>query len=280
MLIKRIKKELSFRLGNIIPIEIKKGLCRGMKLYGNLFYNRRQQELYAEEILYVNIDLDGKIVIEAGSHLGAYTMFFAKAVGKGNVMAFEPNPFLFTLLTRNINKNSFTNVLAINAGLSNVSGQMRLISPRHNMSKGTFKLDKQELMKKAEAPFIEKNVPVTTIDQALNDHSIQRVDFVKIDTEGYEPFIIMGMSSTLQKHKPLIYFEIHGLNKDQKQADLKQIYDFLWVFNYRIEKLAKDSCEINYENLIEQEGGGFLAWPADKKPDFIIGEILKDHGSL
>jgi hypothetical protein len=73
-----IKKEIALQVSKCMPIKIKKGISANKLLYGNLFYNRRPEELYEEELFYKNIDLKDKIIIEAGAHIGIYTMFFFK----------------------------------------------------------------------------------------------------------------------------------------------------------------------------------------------------------
>jgi FkbM family methyltransferase len=259
MNIQTLKNEIALQISRFVPVEIKKGLGQGRKLYGNLFYNRRPPEFSAEESLYSKLDLKGGVVIEAGAHLGIFTMYFAGAVGRGKVLAFEPNPQVFAFLKKSIKRNGLNNVVAVNAGLSDGPGSMRFVSWRYNTAKGTFKPDKHEMMKKKGALFLEKDVPVTTIDRAVADHDLRRVDLVKIDTEGFEPFVIEGMEETINRHRPVIYFEIHGMDGIQKGSDLKRIYDFLKPRGYRIEKPAGDYVSVSEESLGCGDGGGYVA---------------------
>jgi FkbM family methyltransferase len=254
------KKELALHISKIIPVKIKYGISTGMLLYGNLFYNRRPVELSKEELFYKNLDLKDKIIIEVGAHIGIYTLFFAKQVGNGKILAFEPNPITFYFLRKNLKKNLLSNALTINAGLSNEKGELYFAAKRYNMAKGTFKTDKQELMIEQDIPLIEKKIPVKTIDKIVDDYSLKRVDFVKIDTEGFEPFVIEGMSNTLKNYQPYIYFEIHGLSDEQKQEDLQKVFNFLKKFNYHVSKLANGLPEIDEENISEFSGGGYVAY--------------------
>jgi FkbM family methyltransferase len=266
MNIQSLKNEIALQISRFVPVEIKKGLSRGSKLYGNIFYNRREQEPFEEESFYSALELRGGVVIEAGAHLGVFTMYFAGQVGGGKVLAFEPNPQVFTFLVKNIRRNGLRNVVAVNAGLSDKPGYVRFVSWRYNTAKGTFKSDKQEMMKKRGIMFLEKDAPVTTIDQVVSDYHLERVDLVKIDTEGYEPLVIEGMEETLLRHRPLIYFEIHGLDGSQKEADLKRIYAFLSPRGYRIEKLAKCPVDMSEEDLGCRKGGGYVATYVKEAP--------------
>ena len=99
---KLFKNEIAFHLSRFIPIQIKNGLSSGIRLYGNLFYNRRSKELYDEEIFYKNLYLKDKVIIEAGAYIGIYTMFFATKINHGTILAFEPNPVSFYFLNKNL----------------------------------------------------------------------------------------------------------------------------------------------------------------------------------
>jgi len=45
------------RISRIYPIPVKCGISAGMRLHGSLFYNRRPEALYEEELLYKRLDL-------------------------------------------------------------------------------------------------------------------------------------------------------------------------------------------------------------------------------
>ncbi|OFW52515.1 MAG: hypothetical protein A2163_08190 [Actinobacteria bacterium RBG_13_35_12] len=269
---KNIKRETGFWISKSLPIKIKKGISKGLLLYGNLFYNRRPNELHEEEFLYSNLDLKGKVIIEAGSHIGIHTLFFAKQINSGNIIAFEPNPLNYYFLCKNIKINSFTNVIPVNAGLADKEGILHFLSYRYNSAKGTFKTDKQEIIKKSKKKLTKIDVPVTTIDNAVKKYSLDTVDFVKIDTEGFEPYVIEGMKITLEKFNPVLYFEIHGLNDSQKQEDLKRIIKFIMEFGYVVVKLSKGLPQVTRDNIEKFGGGGYIAYQKmDKSLEQAVG---------
>lgn len=253
-----IKKEITLQLAKYIPVKIKKGLCRGMRLYGNLFYNRRSHMLTEEETFYASIDYNQKIIIEAGACKGFFSMFFAKKAIGGKLFAFEPNPSNYFLLNKNLKTNNLTNSIPVNCGLSDSSGRLFIVSSRYNTGKSTFKEDKQASIKRSLVPIIEREVEVKTIDTIVDEFGLERVDFIKIDTEGWEPFVVRGMKKTLEKHLPLLYFEIHGLNEMQRRKDISSIYELLKQQNYRIFKLKDGFQEISNENLLINSGGGYV----------------------
>lgn len=255
-----MKKELLLQCSKILPIKIKKGIAKGMTLYGDFFYNRRAENLNDEEVLFAGLELEGKTVLEAGAHLGIYSLYFARKVRSGKLVLFEPNPLNYFFLRKNLQANFFQAPIQVNCGLSNSPGKLRFVSKRYNSAKGTFKTDKHEILKLGQPSVFEQDIEVITIDQAVERFKLDRVDFVKIDTEGYEPHVIEGMRATLQQFKPTLYFEIHGLNKRQQQGDLERVFKHIEPHGYQIWKLDAGLPRITQTNISEFGGGGYLAF--------------------
>jgi len=258
-IVRRLRKEAALVASRVTPITITKGIDKGMRLYGDLFYNRRPEGLYEEEILYSALDLRDRVVIEAGAHIGIYSMYFGGRAGAARVLAFEPGRTNFMFLSRNIEANRLRPVVPVNAGLSNESGSQTLLSKRFNTQKGTFKSDKQSLMRQTHEPLIESVIPLTTIDAAVEDYRLDRVDFVKIDTEGYEPFVVEGMTRTLERFDPFVYFEIHGLTPEQRLDDLRRVFRTLDPLGYIVLRLEPGLPRVTSERVADFTEGAFVA---------------------
>jgi FkbM family methyltransferase len=257
---KRLKKEIALQTGAHIPVRMKKGVSSGMLLYGNLFYNRRKSALSDEEAFFEGFDFRGATVIDAGAHLGVYTLYFGRQAEGGRVLAFEPNPLTFRLLKKNIGKNRIGNALAVNAGLSNREDTLTYVSRRYNFEKGTFKTDKQEIMRSGRGSLVELQVPVTTIDRAVKEHALSRLDFVKIDTEGFEPFVVEGMRHTLEVFRPVVYLEVHGLTEEQKRGDLRRAAGVLREYDYHVYRLKEGLPEAILEGEGRSGAGAYVAF--------------------
>ncbi len=255
-MLSNFKKELVLQFSKIYPIIMKKGLSKGFKLYGNIFYNRREETITDEEKFYQSLRLKNKIVIEVGAHIGIDTLYLSQKVNDGKIYAFEPNPQSYYFLKKNIKKNSIKNAVLINAGVSDADGNLRYVSNKYNSAKGSFINDKQDIIRKRTSPYIEINIPTMTLDKFVEEYKLSYVDFIKIDTEGFEPFVIKGMSNILKTYSPVIYFEVHGLNIEQKHNDLKQIYEYLTPLSFSI---FKNKTKVNSSNLLKFNGGGFVA---------------------
>lgn len=261
---KILKKEIAFQLGKYFPITIQSGICKGTKLYGDIFYNKRMSYMNDEEILYASLNLMGATILEVGAHIGIYTTFLAKKAIGGRILAFEPNPLNFHFLSKNLAINCIDNAQIINAGLSDNKGEQIFSAKRYNSATGTFKRDKQALMEKQKTKITKRSVPVFTIDDVIEKFKLDIIDFIKIDTEGFEPFVLSGAIQTIKRYKPVLYFEIHGLTENQKHDDLSNIFHMISPFHYNIHKLTRGLTQVTVNNIVDVGGGGFVAYYEDR----------------
>ena len=51
-------------------------------------------------------------------------------------------------------------------------------------------------------------VPVETVDGLVAKHQLARVHVVKMDVQGYEPFVLDGIQETIERHRPIIVTEV------------------------------------------------------------------------
>lgn len=162
-----------------------------------------QEGIYEPDILDLikqNLPLGGTFV-DIGANIGQHSLFAACIVGnKGKVISFEPIPEIYGQFTESINKNNFQNYINVhNIACSNLEGELELYLREGNIGGSSF------------VPFMNKDdnnkvkVRVVKGDSILDKET--RVDLIKIDTEGFEPEVIEGILSTLQRTKPKIIIE-------------------------------------------------------------------------
>lgn len=129
----------------------------------------------------------GQTIVDAGANVGFYTLRQAAAVGpSGRVYAFEPNPYAYALLRRNVEQNSFSWVTCLPFALSAVEGAVGLTAHDRFTSTGkTFYLDDEVCETK-------NSVPSTTLDNIVKAYDIRCIHMLKMDTEGAETEIVRG----------------------------------------------------------------------------------------
>jgi FkbM family methyltransferase len=146
--------------------------------------------------------------IDVGACVGDYTLHVAKILKKGKVVSFEPHPDAFKWLSLSLKENGFKHVHLVNAAVGEESKMTCLyLGKRPGWSSVTHRWDES---KKVE-------VPLVTLDDYL-EHQ-ERVDFIKIDTEGSENRVLEGASKIIKRHRPKILVETHpGIGGDVEET--------------------------------------------------------------
>lgn len=138
----------------------------------------------------VNVTVEsGDVVIDAGAYVGD---FAAYASAKGAVTyAFEPTKNTFETLRQTASLNR--NVFPVNSGLGQKKEKLNLVV--HDMISEGNHFSAQNLPNSVQAQ-------VTTIDDFVMEHDLQKVDFIKADIEGFERYMLLGAKETLRKFAP------------------------------------------------------------------------------
>lgn len=65
-----------------------------------------------------------------------------------------------------------------------------------------------------------ERLPVTTGDRWIADADLQRVDYIKIDVEGFEDEVLLGLRETIRRFRPLVSFEYSGQSDDRPSFEV------------------------------------------------------------
>lgn len=148
----------------------------------------------------------GDVALDIGANLGLVSLRLAKQVGaKGAVHAFEPSPRLEPYLTTTFDANPGLNIHHHPVALGSERDELLLHIPRANAGAATLRTEGSAVATES------ISVPVYPLDEYVQDHSINRIDFVKIDVEGFEAAVIQGGLKTFAELRPkAIIFEEHA----------------------------------------------------------------------
>ncbi len=176
----------------------------------------------------------GMTCIDIGSNIGYYALLEAKAVGKnGNVIAIEPSPKNFEYLKRNVELGNIQNIKLYNLAVGDKDGEINFVIS--DISNLCYVLNDDEPTPKF-AKVIK--IPVKKIDTFIDEEKLEKIDFIRMDVEGYEVNLFEGMWNTLRKNKPLIQMEFHkGLLNPKVALDfLEKLKQAGYVVKYFIPK--------------------------------------------
>ena len=157
-------------------------------------------------------------VLDIGANIGCTTILFGQ-IAK-DVTAFEPSPTTYGYLTKNIDASGLTNAQALNFALGDEEFETTLTYWPTDRG-GAFLSDKT----KASEGHIVEPVSVKIGDKLLDGRPI---DFIKIDTEGFELHVLRGLQKTIETSRPILVTEMNHwcLNAFQR-VSIPEFIDYL-----------------------------------------------------
>ena len=219
--------------------------------------HQRLIEPFREEPIISKFCKPGMIVFDVGANIGEWTLTMANGVGaQGRVYSFEPTPFLFDALNKTVVANQFNQVIVSPYALSDKSKTMdfyiqydenELLDAR--LSRLDSPADFKEWMtdgKKAK----KIQVKTITLDEFAVKEKLERLDFIKIDAEGYESAIMEGGLTALKKFRPNLILECGGVYDSEEKR--KRMVTRLRELDYSLvgQPVLSGIVEVTWEQLI------------------------------
>ena len=121
------------------------------------------------------------VVLDIGAHIGAFSVYAASKATGGKVLSYEPAMETFGLLVENLKMNGVGNVVAFNKAVTEKAGKVKLFLSRNT---GANSIDRWWSEKEGGANEVEADA--ITLEGAIRENSLERVDFLKMDCEGAE----------------------------------------------------------------------------------------------
>jgi FkbM family methyltransferase len=157
------------------------------------------------------------VVLDIGANTGTYTLYLAHLAK--HVYAFEPHPDNFKQLQENT--KLLDNVLRYEVAISNRSDFRFLYTcPQDN---GMNRLYPSKWCEGGE----QIRVSTIKLDDAFLITENNKINFVKMDIEGYEYHAIKGMTKLIQRDKPIIMMEFHPPTLIEAGTDPREFYNLM-----------------------------------------------------
>jgi FkbM family methyltransferase len=239
----RQDKQIIRRKGVFYEVDLTEGIDLSLYIFGNF-------QDYVTRNTYFSIPVDA-VIIDVGANIGSMTFKFAGMAPNGHVYAFEPTDYAYAKLLKNISLNpQFTSrITPVQCFLAD---QNRL---KHEMKAyASWKVDGSSpnphplhggAIKSADS------VPAVTLDHFCLENGIQRIDLIKIDTDGHEHKVLKGAHKMIKKCRPYVVFEIGGYVLNEQKLDFKLFYDYFENLGYRLLN-AKNGKRITVRNFTHQ----------------------------
>jgi FkbM family methyltransferase len=239
--IRRIKKISRYKVGNT-------------KVFGFDFifidsasFIGQYKEIFLNKVYNFATDNQQPYIIDCGANVGVSILFFKKIYPSAEIIAFEADKNVFSVLKKNIEKSNHKEITYVNKGVWNKEGKMFFNEEGADGGSIKDEIDKDQLNEK----YIE--IETTRLRSYLN----RKVDFLKIDIEGAESTVLEDCDDLL-KNVDRIFIEYHSEIDHEQHLD--SILSILTRngFRYYIqsetlhnnEPFVKRNSINNYDNLL------------------------------
>ena len=166
------------------------------------------------------------VAIDAGANIGLQSVRLAQKFNQ--VHSFEPTTVNYDCLVNNA--KNFLNIQIYKTGLGEREESAIIKLPVESKNCGAFSIID---FNNTEYPVLEEEIKISPLDKFQLSP-----DFIKIDTQGFELFILKGAKNTL-KNKPVLLLEC------EKKQEKQLISNYLMPLGYTvIETVRKDSIWI------------------------------------
>ena len=170
----------------------------------------------------------GAVIIDGGANAGFFTIPVANRIrGRGQrIISFEPQLTLFRALSGSLALNDISFCDLRYAGLGDALGTAQVPDIDYGTPQdfGTVQIS---------ATGSGTPVEVVTIDSL----GLERVDFIKLDVEGYECAALAGGIGMIQQHRPYIWVEFFITGKEPIKAALAGVPDYAFF-------------QVDYQNML------------------------------
>ena len=181
---------------------------------------------------------DIRVIFDVGCHKGETIDLILKYFKVEKIYAFEPNETLIN----NIDKSKYQNTEFIKKALGEKKQSKKFLKSNFSAVNSLHKINSESNYSKFKQKVInffftknlpqEHNIDVITFDDFCKKYKIKSIDLLKIDTEGYEYYILKGAIKNLKKVK-IILLEHH--------------YDSSIIKGYKFRQIIKILKELGFE---------------------------------
>ena len=149
-------------------------------------------EIFSKNIYDNDFDLKkGDTVLDVGGHIGIFAIKASREVGdSGSIYTFEPVPTNFALLKKNLELNRLENTKAFNVAVSDKNNE-NVTFHINDFNTGMGSINFEDGSSKSIV------VQTITLDDFVKEHSINLINFMKIDVEGHEVSVLQGAKHCL-----------------------------------------------------------------------------------
>ena len=210
-----------------------------------------EEELIMNKIIPMLKQKNKKLVIlDIGGHIGTHTIIYSQLLDC-EIHTFEPQKKIFNILNKNINDNSLSNCKIYNCAVGHKT-TTTMSSMLYDGYDCKIEYDTNKILNYGGIGLGQNGEMVQMIH--IDQLDLKACDYIKIDVEGAEILALIGAKNTIEKYKPIIWYEHTDKIVSQEMIDslhidfeIPSVNDFLLSLGYKIYHLDQQNLIAIYE---------------------------------
>jgi FkbM family methyltransferase len=162
-------------------------------------------------------------IIDVGSHIGLFALFASQFCKQGKIICYEPIKENYQMLLSNLELNHLSNVVCYNKAVSKSNSKIRIYLNSDESGHSMFEPQEN---------FVD--IDSISLQQIMDDHNLDSIDFLKLDCEGAEYEIIENFPKSRFPQIKKMIIEYHLA--DKKPQLLKNLLNILKSNSFEVSK--------------------------------------------
>ena len=186
---------------------------------------------------------EGHVCLDVGANIGAYSVALSKRCSPGGaVHAFEPVNHIRHKLNLNLAVNGARNVTVNNFGLAEKDAELEM----HQVKEGVFRAGTSSFVKNptihamGDDKFVIEVAQVRTMDGYVASAGLEKIDFIKIDVEGFELNVLLGGAESIRRMRPSIIMEFDHDRHGESSAEFTKFFAEMRYEVFQVRSIGKN----------------------------------------
>lgn len=189
-------------------------------------WERQSVDLWIEMVKY------SEVVLDIGANTGFYSLL-AKSVNPNiKVIGFEPVAHVYNYYSSNCKLNKY-DIDIHNIAISNNTGYSQIFSEKTEKNVYSASLDEKFAKDHSTKEILAFQIKTVTLFDFIKQEKLSKVDLIKIDVEGFEAEVLVGMGEYLRNFAPTMLIEILT---DELGAEVQSILDDVGYLYFKLNK--------------------------------------------
>ena len=187
-----------------------------------------------------------KTFLDVGANIGLVSLYVKRQLPETRIYAFEPGVHQRALLDLTTHANQLNATLRVFPyALSDVEGMAEFYTntdSRHVAGDG--------LIDTGRTPSTARPIPIMTktIDRFVVEQALDEIGLIKIDVEGAELLALRGAEKTINRFRPVIFFELQPRNIARYPFEVADVFAYFDQLQYAVTDVS--GASVTSANLV------------------------------